>query len=76
MRVSKECRCCGRVLDFGPKDSVLACIACGTQNQAPKVEGHVLDSFRHAIRLQKDMEITNIRLLSKSGGKSGDYTAE
>ena len=26
--------------------------------------------------LQKDMEITNIRLLSKSGGKSGDYWSE
>ena len=26
--------------------------------------------------LQKDMEITNIRLLSKSGGKSGDYRTE
>lgn len=26
--------------------------------------------------VQKDMEITNIRLLSKSGGKSGDYHAE
>ena len=26
--------------------------------------------------VQKDMEITNIRLLSKSGGKSGDYRAE
>ena len=26
--------------------------------------------------VQKDMEITNIRLLSKSGGKSGDYIAE
>lgn len=25
--------------------------------------------------VQRDMEITNIRLLSKSGGKSGDYTA-
>ena len=25
--------------------------------------------------VQKDMEITNIRLLEKSGGKSGDYTA-
>jgi molybdenum cofactor biosynthesis enzyme len=24
---------------------------------------------------QKDIEITNIRLLKKSGGKSGDYTA-
>ena len=23
--------------------------------------------------VQKDMEITNIRLLEKSGGKSGDY---
>ena len=26
--------------------------------------------------VQKDMKITNIRLLSKSGGKSGDYVAE
>jgi len=26
--------------------------------------------------VQKDMSITNIRLLAKSGGKSGDYTAE
>ena len=26
--------------------------------------------------VQKDMHITNIRLLEKSGGKSGDYTAE
>ena len=26
--------------------------------------------------VQKDMRITNIRLLEKSGGKSGDYTAE
>ena len=26
--------------------------------------------------VQKDMQITNIRLLSKSGGKSGDYTAK
>ena len=26
--------------------------------------------------VQKDMEITNIRLLEKSGGKSGDYRAE
>ena len=26
--------------------------------------------------VQKDMKITNIRLLRKSGGKSGDYTAE
>ena len=26
--------------------------------------------------VQKDMEITNIRLLRKSGGKSGDYIAE
>jgi len=26
--------------------------------------------------VQKDMEITGIRLLSKSGGKSGDYTAQ
>ena len=26
--------------------------------------------------VQKDMQITNIRLLSKSGGKSGDYLAE
>lgn len=26
--------------------------------------------------VQKDMKITNIRLLSKSGGKSGDYIAE
>ena len=26
--------------------------------------------------VQKDMHITNIRLLSKSGGKSGDYKAE
>ncbi len=26
--------------------------------------------------VQKDMRITNIRLLSKSGGKSGDYLAE
>jgi len=26
--------------------------------------------------VQKDMEITNIRLLTKSGGKSGDYIAE
>lgn len=26
--------------------------------------------------VQKDMHITNIRLLSKSGGKSGDYRAE
>lgn len=26
--------------------------------------------------VQKDMEITNIRLLSKSGGKNGDYRAE
>ena len=26
--------------------------------------------------VQKDMQITNIRLLRKSGGKSGDYTAE
>ena len=25
--------------------------------------------------VQKDMEITNIRLLEKSGGKSGDYIA-
>ena len=26
--------------------------------------------------VQKDMEITNIRLLEKSGGKSGDYKRE
>ena len=26
--------------------------------------------------VQKDMQITNIRLLRKSGGKSGDYIAE
>jgi len=26
--------------------------------------------------VQKDMKITNIRLLTKSGGKSGDYVAE
>jgi len=26
--------------------------------------------------VQKDMTITNIRLLSKSGGKSGDYIAD
>ena len=26
--------------------------------------------------VQKDMRITNIRLLEKSGGKSGDYKAE
>ena len=26
--------------------------------------------------VQKDMHITNIRLLEKAGGKSGDYTAE
>lgn len=26
--------------------------------------------------VQKDMRITNIRLIEKSGGKSGDYTAE
>ena len=26
--------------------------------------------------VQKDMEITNIRLLEKSGGKSGDYRRE
>jgi len=26
--------------------------------------------------VQKDMEITNVRLLRKSGGKSGDYIAE
>ena len=26
--------------------------------------------------VQKDMQITNIRLLAKSGGKSGDYIAE
>ena len=26
--------------------------------------------------MQKDMEISDIRLLSKSGGKSGDWTAE
>ena len=26
--------------------------------------------------VQKDMRVTNIRLLEKSGGKSGDYVAE
>ena len=26
--------------------------------------------------VQKDMHITNVRLLRKSGGKSGDYTSE
>ena len=40
------------------------------------VSGAALTIYDMCKAVQKDMHITNIRLLEKSGGKSGDYTAE
>lgn len=49
MLVTKECQCCGAVLTFLDKP-VVVCVHCGTPNQRPKVEGLMLENFRHAIR--------------------------
>ena len=35
-----------------------------------------VDFYDMGKAVQKDMQITNIRLLRKSGGKSGNYIAE
>ena len=40
------------------------------------VEMEALTIYDMCKAVQKDMEITNIRLLEKSGGKSGDYKRE
>ena len=40
------------------------------------VEMEALTVYDMCKAVQKDMEITNIRLLEKSGGKSGDYKRE
>lgn len=61
MPTIKECRCCGYLMKFPENVGVLACPACSTRNQEPKMEGTVLANFRHAIRLQKAMEFDRAR---------------
>ena len=60
---------------------ILATVSCsgvtGVEMEAlTAVSAAALTVYDMCKAVQKDMEITNIRLLSKSGGKSGDYTAE
>lgn len=61
MYAEKECRCCGTLMKFRPGEGSRPCPGCETQNQPPRVEGPALASFRHAIRLQKDMDFDRAR---------------
>ena len=63
------------------KVDILATVSCtgvtGVEMEAlTAVSAAALTIYDMCKAVQKDMTITNIRLLSKSGGKSGDYTAE
>ena len=60
---------------------ILAVVSCsgvtGVEMEAlTAVSAAALTIYDMCKAVQKDMEITNIRLLSKSGGKSGDYAAQ
>ncbi len=60
---------------------IRACVTCtgvtGVEMEAlTAVSVAALTIYDMCKAVQKDMHITNIRLLEKSGGKSGDYTAE
>ena len=61
--------------------AIRACVTCtgvtGVEMEAlTAVSVAALTIYDMCKAVQKDMRITNIRLLEKSGGKSGDYTAE
>ena len=49
---------------------------CCTLEALTAVSVAALTVYDMCKAVQKDMEITNIRLLEKSGGKSGDYKRE
>ena len=69
-------------LDEGRKSvEIRATVSCdgrtGVEMEAlTAVSTAALTVYDMCKAVQKDMHITNIRLLEKSGGKSGDYTAE
>ena len=56
MSVTKECRLCGRILEFNAGMRLQTCPACGSQNECPQMEGLTLDNFRQAIRLRNARE--------------------
>ena len=63
------------------KVEILATVSCtgvtGVEMEAlTAVSTAALTIYDMCKAVQKDMTITGIRLLAKSGGKSGDYTAE
>lgn len=60
---------------------IMATVTCsgvtGVEMEAlAAVSGAALTIYDMCKAVQKDMEITNIRLRKKTGGKSGDYIAE
>ena len=73
-------------IDFALKDDpsrveIRATVSCngetGVEMEAlTAVSAAALTIYDMCKAVQKDMQITNIRLLRKSGGKSGDYIAE
>ena len=63
------------------KVEILATVSCtgvtGVEMEAlTAVSAAALTIYDMCKAVQKDMTITNVRLLAKSGGKSGDYTAD
>ena len=73
-------------IDFALEDDpsrveIRATVSCngetGVEMEAlTAVSAAALTNYDMCKAVQKDMHITNIRLLRKSGGKSGDYIAE
>ena len=51
-------------------------MAVPVDEKAEEIQAALLTVYDMCKAVQKDMQITNIRLLRKSGGKSGDYIAE
>ena len=55
---------------------IRAAVTCIEMEALTAVSVAALTVYDMCKAVQKDMEITNIRLLEKSGGKSGDYKRE
>lgn len=70
-----------RLDDSPSRVEILATVACGgvtgvEMEALTAVSAAALTIYDMCKAVQKDMRIQNIRLLKKSGGKSGDYAAE
>ncbi|WP_293010023.1 MULTISPECIES: cyclic pyranopterin monophosphate synthase MoaC [unclassified Oscillibacter] len=70
-----------RLEDSPSRVEILAAVACGgvtgvEMEALTAVSATALTIYDMCKAVQKDMRIGNIRLLKKSGGKSGDYAVE